>query len=63
MGRYTKETWEQKFTQYEYEKFTDPLLKRQFELLQTLGVSALNEEDLTNVRLLIFKKKYSYDER
>lgn len=50
MAKYRKESWEQQITQYEYERFEDESLKRQFELLQMLGTSALSEEDLTNVR-------------
>lgn len=42
---YRKETWEQYITQFEYETFTDEQLKRQFQLLQTLGTAALPEED------------------
>ena len=50
VAKWLKDSWEQSLTQYEYELFTDDSLKRQFELLQTLGVSALSEQDLTNVR-------------
>ena len=52
VARYRQESWEQYITQFEYEYFTNESLKRQFELLQTLGISALSEEDLTNVRRL-----------
>lgn len=49
MANYRKQSWEEYITQFEYELFQDESLKRQFELLQTLGVAALSEEDLTNV--------------
>ncbi|KAK4008639.1 hypothetical protein OUZ56_013772 [Daphnia magna] len=48
VANYRKESWEQYITQFEYELFVDDSLARQFELLQTLGVAALPEEDLTN---------------
>lgn len=49
MANHIKQSWEEYITQFEYETFVDESLKRQFELLQTLGVAALSEEDLTNV--------------
>lgn len=49
MANHIKQSWEEYITQFEYETFVDESLKRQFELLQSLGVAALSEEDLTNV--------------
>ncbi len=49
MANHIKKSWEEYITQFEYETFVDESLKRQFELLQSLGVAALSEEDLTNV--------------
>lgn len=49
VAKYRQESWAEYITQFEYELFTDESLKRQFALLQTLGVSALSEEDLSNV--------------
>jgi ribosome assembly protein YihI (activator of Der GTPase) len=49
VANHIKQSWEEYITQFEYETFVDESLKRQFELLQTLGVAALSEEDLTNV--------------
>lgn len=49
MANHIKQSWEEYITQFEYETFVDESLKRQIELLQTLGVAALSEEDLTNV--------------
>ena len=64
MAQYRKESWEEQITQYEYERFEDESLKRQFQLLQTLGTSALSEQDLTNVRqILILNERDSKTKR
>ena len=49
MANRIKTSWEEYLTQFEHESFQDESLKRQFQLLQTLGVAALSDEDLTNV--------------
>ena len=49
MANHIKTSWEEYLTQFEYESFEDEWLKRQIQLLQTLGVAALSDEDLTNV--------------
>ena len=59
MANHIKKSWEEYLTQFEHETFVDESLKRQFQLLQTLGVAALSEEDLTNVKTLEFWKLYS----
>jgi Angiotensin-converting enzyme len=45
-------TWKERFTQYEWEYFQDPQLKRQFQLHQVLGTAALPQDKLAEVNTL-----------
>lgn len=48
-GKYQSEAYNDYLTQFEYERFEDETLSRQFALLQTLGTAAMSEEDQTSV--------------
>lgn len=50
MGKYQKEAWQNYFIQFEYERFADESLSRQFYLQQTLGTAAMSEENQTSVK-------------
>lgn len=49
-ARFEKEAWKN-ITNFNWEPFTDPDLKRKFKLLSVLGPSALPEDKLTQVKL------------
>jgi hypothetical protein len=48
-GKYQKYAYDNYLTQFEFERFENETLSRQFALLQTLGTAAMPEEDQTSV--------------
>lgn len=49
-SNYEKKQYKEHISQFKYETFKDPALRRQFKYLTDIGISALNESDVVEVR-------------